>query len=102
MLRQDGVCTGERRDRPGDPRDACASAARERHTLDGAIEQRRCGLGAPKHVAVAQPLTGGDDPRPAPRAEASPGGAASSSARGRGIATTRSKRSSSARETFSR
>ena len=35
-------------------------------------------------------------------ADASPGGAASSSARGRGIATTRSNRSSSARETFSR
>ena len=35
-------------------------------------------------------------------AEASPGGAASSAARGRGIATARSKRSSSARESFSR
>ena len=34
-------------------------------------------------------------------AEVSPGGAASSAARGRGIATTRSKRSSSARDTFS-
>mgnify|MGYP003500749568 CR=1 FL=1 len=33
---------------------------------------------------------------------ASPGGAASSSARGRGIATTRSNRSSRARDTFSR
>ena len=61
MLREDGVCTAERRDGTGDPRHTGASPARERYTIDSAIEELRCRFGAPKHVAVAQALTGGDD-----------------------------------------
>ena len=101
MLRQHRVGVGERRDGTRDAGHPGPAASGERYAFDRAIEQRRRRLGAPEDVTVAQPLAGGDDAR-AHAADASPGGAASSSARGRGIATTRSKRSSNARDTFSR
>ena len=102
VLRQHRVGAGERRDRAGDPSDAGTPAARERHALDSAVEQRRCRLGAAQARRRPGAAHGPRPPARAPSPTASPGGAASSSARGRGIATTRSNRSSSARDTFSR
>ena len=64
MLRQHRVGARERRDGAGHPCHTCPPAAREGHALDGAVEQRRCRLGSPKHIAVAQSLPGRDDARP--------------------------------------
>ena len=93
--------TGQRGDRPRDARDAHASATRERQPVDGvreqlgrlvrATRQRRCE--AARAAATTRSRTA---------LERSPGAAASSAARGRGIATARSNRSRSARESFSR
>ena len=102
MLGEHGVGARESCDRARDTRDASPTSSRQGNALDGAVEQRGCRLGAAEDVTVAQPLPVPATTRALTVADGSPGGAASSSARGRGIATTRSNRSRSARDTFSR
>ena len=84
----------ERGDRPSHPRDPCPSTPRQRQPVDRAREELRCGVGSPRRVLAEHLVARVDDARHEPRSEGSPGGAASSTARGRGIATARSKRSS--------
>ena len=93
--------TRQRGDRARDARDADPPAARERQALDRVRQQLRGRLGAPRQRAVAKRPRAATT-RARTGADASPGGAASSAARGRGMATARSKRSSRARESFSR
>ena len=100
VLGQHGLRARERRDRLGHARDTGTAAPRERQPLDGAREQlvrRRRSTRAASRAALELAET-----RSATAAEGSAGGAASSCARGRGTVTTRSKRSSSARESLSR
>ena len=80
--------------------DAHSPTPRERQPVDCAREKLRRRLG-PARECDLQPLTTGLDTL-SNTSRLLPGGAASSVARGRGIATARSKRSSSARESFSR
>ena len=60
MLRQNGVGAGESGDRPRDASHSRATTARERHPLDGPIEQRGCRLCPTQNIAVTQPLAGGN------------------------------------------
>ena len=76
------------------PRPESGSRSTARSSSSEAAAGRR---GSSRRSRASAPTT-----RSRTAADGSPGGAASSSARGRGIATTRSKRSSSARDTFSR
>ena len=101
MLRQHLLGAGERRDRPRDPRDPRPAAARQRQPLDRsarAASSASCVRRSGGPASRARPAT----TRSRTGADASAGPAASSSARGRGTVTTRSKRSSSARESLSR
>ena len=100
MLALDRGRRRERRDRSGCSRDAGAPATRERKPLDGAIEQLR-GRGGPAGRSPGERSPRGHHSLPDGRG-GFPGGAASSVARGRGIWTTRSNRSSSARDRRSR
>ena len=89
-----GARAGPSRRRPGPRRSGDAGHTRpatagERHPFDRPVEQRRRRLGAPQDVTVPQPLACGDHPRPH-LGRSLTGGAANSSARGRGIAMTRS------------
>ena len=56
MLGQHGVGARESGDRARDARHAGPPSTRERHVLDGAVEQRRRRLCPAKDVTVAQPL----------------------------------------------
>ena len=99
VLRQDVGSPRERR-----PCGRRGPRARARDRRAAAARQR--GRAAPKPppcgaASSREPPRSGDT-RSRTGADGSDGGAASSSARGRGIATTRSKRSSSARDTLSR
>ena len=84
-----------------DTGNAGAAASRERHAVDGAVEQRGGRLG-PTSTSPSRSRARRATTRARTDADASPGGAAAPRRCGRGIATTRSKRSSSARDTFSR
>ena len=92
---------GQRGDRPRDAGHANPAATRERQPVDGVREQLGRVLRATRERRRANALAP-RRPAPARRSTRSPGAAASSAARGRGIATARSNRSRSARESFSR
>ena len=102
VLRQHRLCSSQRGDRTCDTSDPCPAAAREqapaRQHDRAARRPPRCG----RRTSPSRSRSRAAITRARTAADASPGGDASSSARGRGIATTRSKRSRSARETFSR
>ena len=86
VRRLDEVGAGERSDRPGDARHARAPSARERKPVDRAREKLRRRVRPPRCLH-AKPLRS-QRPRALGRGPSAPrGGAASSTARGRGIAT---------------
>ena len=89
----DDLGAGKRGDRASDARHTSATSTRERQPVDRVRQELGGRLGSPRSRRP-QALACRDDPRPRTAVDGSAGGAASSAARGRGIATARSKRSS--------
>ena len=93
--------SGERGDRSRDPGDPRPTTTRERQPLDGPVEQLRRGRGA-TGLRRGEPRSRSLDPRPRPSRRARPAARPGPRPAGAASATTRSMRSSRARETRSR